>query len=89
MGEPEVEAFLTHLAVNGRVSASTKNQALAAILFLYQKVLDREIGRLDAVRAKRSVTGPVLGSRRNKSDYCDLLFFASEVFPKAFFPIGI
>ena len=36
MGEPEVEAFLTHLAVNRRVAESTQNQALGAILFLYR-----------------------------------------------------
>src|SRR5947207_3444539 len=53
MGEPEVEAFLTDLAVNGRVSASTQNQALGALLFLYRNVLGRELGRLDAVRAQR------------------------------------
>ena len=35
MGEPDVEAFLTHLAVNRRVAESTQNQALGAILFLY------------------------------------------------------
>ena len=63
MGEPEVEAFLTHLAVHDHVSASTQNQALAAILFLYQKVLDREIGRLDAVRAKRPVRVPTVLSQ--------------------------
>lgn len=39
MGAPEVEAFLTHLAVVGKVSASTQNQAKAAILFLYREVL--------------------------------------------------
>ena len=37
MGAPEVEQFLTHLAVHGRVSASTQNQALAALLFLYEE----------------------------------------------------
>jgi site-specific recombinase XerD len=60
MGEPEVEAFLTHLAVNDHVSASTQNQALAALLFLYQKVLEREIGRLDALRAKRPIRVPTV-----------------------------
>ena len=35
MGEPEINQFLTHLAVNKRVSASTQNQALSALLFLY------------------------------------------------------
>ncbi len=39
MGAPEVEAFLTHLAVDRQVSASTQNQAKAAILYLYRQVL--------------------------------------------------
>ncbi len=53
MGKLEIESFLTDLAVQRRVSASTQNQALAAILFLYKNVLDRELPWLDAVRAKR------------------------------------
>jgi integrase len=63
MGAPEVEAFLTHLAVDGRVSASTQNQALAALLFLYRAVLARDIGRLDAVRAVRPKRLPAVLSR--------------------------
>jgi hypothetical protein len=51
MGAPEVEAFLTHLAVDGNVAASTQNQALCAILFLYNNVLNQELGKLDAIRA--------------------------------------
>ncbi len=39
MGQQEIASFLTHLAVHGQVSASTQNQALSAILFLYKKVL--------------------------------------------------
>ncbi len=38
MGAQEVEAFLTHLAVQGKVSASTQNQAKSALLFLYKEV---------------------------------------------------
>jgi integron integrase len=61
MGEPEVAAFLTHLAVDRRVSASTQNQALNAILFLYKQVLEREIGLIQGVtRAKRSERLPVV-----------------------------
>ena len=60
MGAVEIEGFLTHLAVNERVAASTQNQALAAILFLYQKVLEAELPRLDAVRAKRPKRLPVV-----------------------------
>ena len=37
MGAREIEAFLTHLAVKGKVSASTQNQAKSALLFLYEK----------------------------------------------------
>jgi integron integrase len=55
MGGPEIEAFLTHLAVEGHVSASTQNQALSALLFLYRAVLHQDIDHsIDAVRAKPS-----------------------------------
>src|SRR5205807_6845524 len=63
MDAPEVEAFLTDLAVNGHVAASTQNQALAALLFLYRNVLERDIGRLDAVRACRPKRVPTVLSR--------------------------
>ncbi|HUT16358.1 MAG TPA: integron integrase [Anaerolineae bacterium] len=53
MGAPEVEAFLTHLAVKENVAASTQNQALSALLFLYREVLHRDLGPVDALRAKR------------------------------------
>jgi integron integrase len=60
MGATEIEAFLTHLAVDGKVAASTQNQALAALLFLYQKVLEIELSALDAVRARRPKRLPVV-----------------------------
>jgi integron integrase len=64
MGEPEITAFLSDLAVNRNVSASTQNQALSAILFLYQKVLDRKLEWLDdVVRAKRPQHLPVILTR--------------------------
>ncbi|MBY0232773.1 MAG: phage integrase N-terminal SAM-like domain-containing protein [Gemmataceae bacterium] len=63
LGATEVTAFLTYLAVERHVSASTQNQALGALLFLYQKVLEKDIGRLDAVRAKRSRFVPQVMSR--------------------------
>ena len=54
MGAPEIEAFLTHLAVERRVAASTQNQALSAILFLYREVLGIDLDLpLHTVRAKR------------------------------------
>lgn len=61
MGEPEVSAFLSHLALDRKVSASTQNQALSAILFLYLKVLERKLDWLDdVVRAKRPRRLPVV-----------------------------
>ncbi len=61
MGTPEIEAFLTHLAIEGQVSASTQNQALNAILFLYRHVLQQELdSRIDAIRAKRPMRLPVV-----------------------------
>ena len=54
MGAPEVEAFLSHLANDGKVAASTQNQALSAVLFLYRQVLGIELPWMDNVtRAKR------------------------------------
>ena len=64
MGAPEVGAFLTHLAVKGRVSASTQNQALNALLFLYREVLERDLEELGGiVRARRSALVPVVLTR--------------------------
>ncbi len=54
MGIAEVEAFLGHLAVVGNVAASTQNQALSALLFLYKIVLEQELESVDALRAKKS-----------------------------------
>jgi integron integrase len=64
MAEPEVGEFLTHLARVGDVSASTQNQALSALLFLYKGVLKQEIGWLKQVeRAKKPARLPVVLSR--------------------------
>ncbi|MEN8182787.1 MAG: integron integrase, partial [Myxococcota bacterium] len=64
LGAAEVVEFLSDLAVRGRVSASTQNQALAALLFLYRDVLGLELEGLDnAVRARAPHTLPVVLSR--------------------------
>jgi len=60
LGAAEVEQFLTHLAVKGHVSASTQNQALNALVFLYQQVLEIDLGRFEAVRARRPKRLPVV-----------------------------
>ncbi|MCV4607193.1 phage integrase N-terminal SAM-like domain-containing protein, partial [Escherichia coli] len=53
MGADEVRAFLTHLAVEQNVAASTQNQAFAALLFLYRDFLQKPLGNIEnVVRAK-------------------------------------
>ena len=64
MGAAEVEAFLSHLAVHDDVAASTQNQALSALLFLYRQVLGIELPWMESVvRAKRPQRIPVVLSR--------------------------
>ena len=52
MGSEEVNAFLTRLAEEGQVSASTQNQALLALLFLYRELLGRDLGLVGVVRVR-------------------------------------
>jgi integron integrase len=63
MAEREVNAFLTHLAVERNVAASTQNQALCALLFLYDAVLGTPLDRLNVVRANRPKRLPVVLTR--------------------------
>ena len=59
MGKIEIESFVTHLAKTG-VSASTQNQALAAVLFMYRAMFEREFEGIEAVRAKKSTHVPTV-----------------------------
>jgi integron integrase len=64
MAETEINAFLTHLAVKEKVSASTQNQALSGLLFLYRHVIGRELGDLgDVIRARKPKRLPVVMTR--------------------------
>jgi integron integrase len=78
MGEEEIAAFLTHLAVDLKVAASTQNQAFSALLFLYQHVLERKLEFIAGVeRVRRPAKLPVVFTRAEarsvlahlKSDY--------------------
>lgn len=60
MGSEEVNAFLTHLAVDRQVSPSTQNQALSALLFLYRELLDRDLALDGVVRARARRRLPVV-----------------------------
>ena len=74
MAETEVVDFLSHLARDGNVAASTQNQALSALLFLYQEVLKTEIGWIQNVeRAKRPARLPVVLGRKEVQAIFDQL----------------
>jgi len=74
MGRAEISRFLSSLAVDGKVSASTQNQALGARLFLYRDVLRRDVGELeDVVRAKTPRRLPVVLSREEVRHVLDEL----------------
>lgn len=62
-GEPEIETFLTDLAVRGHVAASTQNQAMSSLLFVYERVLGRQLSFLNAVTASTPKHLPVVLSR--------------------------
>jgi len=61
--EKKAEAFLSHLALQHRVSARTQNQALSALLFLYEYVLGRPLGNIDGLRAKQCIHEKTAPSR--------------------------
>ena len=76
MGEAEINSFLTYLATTEKVSSSTQNQALAALLFLYKAVLKHPLGNFgDVIRAQRSERLPVVLTRdevkRVLANMCD------------------
>lgn len=74
MGKPELEAFLTDLAVERHVSAATQNQALSALLFLYREVLGQELPWLDdVIRAKKPARLPTVLTRQEVGALLDRL----------------
>ena len=74
MGATELTAFLSSLAVDRRVAASTQNQALSALLFLYRDVLELEVSWLDdLVRAKRPLRLSVVLTREEVGAVLQLL----------------
>jgi hypothetical protein len=80
MAEPEINAFLTHLAVKEKVSASTQNQALSALLFLYRHVLGREIGDLgEVIRARKPQSGEAATKPASKGSLVKVKYL---IFPR-------
>jgi len=90
MGTPEIEAFLTYLATKRNVAASTQNQALAALLFLYREVLHLDLdGPIDAVRAKKPQRLPTVLTRDEVSNVIGFLAGTHRLMAKLLYGSGL
>ena len=90
LGEREVGAFLTELAVQEHVAASTQNQALAALQFLYAEVLDQPLALgSDVVRAKRPHRVPVVLSRAEVADVINRMGGSSRLIVQLLYGSGL
>src|SRR5437867_10817483 len=90
LGLPEVEAFLTDLAVEQHVAASTQNQALSALLFLYAEVLQQPLeGPIQAVRAKQPQRLPTVLTRAEVRRVLDALAGVHQLMAKLLYRSGL
>ncbi len=90
MGEAEVAQFLSSLACDARVSASTQNQALNAILFLYREVLGKDIGYINGVvRARRPNRLPIVLTRQEVKSLLSLLNGTEWIMAKLLYGAGL
>jgi integron integrase len=89
MGRVEIEAFLTHLAVDRRIAASTQNQALSALLFLYKEVLRQEVGAVDAVRARKPKRLPTVLTKTEALRVLNAMVGVPQVMAKLLYGSGV
>ncbi|MEA3340940.1 MAG: integron integrase [Chloroflexota bacterium] len=89
MGSAEIAAFITYLAVEKNVAASTQNQALSALLFLYHEVLDLDPGPVAAVRAKKPHHLPVVLTKEEAMLIIVALTGANQLIAKLIFGSGL
>ena len=90
LGEPEIEAFLTHLAVEEHVAASTQNQALSALLFLYRVVLNRDLNlTFNVVRAERPQRLPTVLTREEVRRVLDHLTGIYQLMARLLYGSGL
>ena len=88
--EPKIEAFLTDLAVRGNVAPATQNQAMNALVFLYKRVLSESLpGSINAVRADKRVTVPVVMTREEVAVVLSLMDGTVQVVAKLLYGSGL
>ena len=90
MGKKEIETFLTDLAVKGNVSASTQNQAFSALLFLYEKVLNKNVFKnIDALRAKKPQRLPTVLTFDETMEIIDSITGIFQLIVKLLYGCGV
>lgn len=90
LNSPDIEAFLTHLAVEEHVAASTQDQALSAVLFLYREVLRQDLlYPIDAVRAKQPTHLPTVLSKAEVNRLLSRLSDPYELMAKLLYGCGL
>ena len=89
-GEEKIEAFLTHLARDRQVAASTQNQAMNALVFLYKHVLGQPLnGEINADRARRKVRIPVVLTREETARVIALMSGVHQLIVKLLYGSGL
>ena len=89
-GEEKIEAFLTHLARDRQVAASTQNQAMNALVFLYKHVLEQPLsGEINADRARRKVRIPIVLTREETARVIARLFGVHQLIVKLLYGSGL
>jgi len=90
MGTQEIQAFITHLATQRHLSASTQNQALSAVLFLYRHVLQKDIDLpSDLIRAEKSETLPVVLTHQEAMSVINQMTGVSQLMTKILYGSGL
>lgn len=89
MGEEEVERFLSWLATDRKVSASTQKQALNAIVYLYRDVLDKNLSNMSPKRAKRKVNIPTVLTKEEVSNLIDHVSGTHALMAKLMYGTGL
>lgn len=89
MGKQEIEEFLTYLAVNKKVAPSTQNQALNALIYLYNQVLGIELDEINALRPRKSRHLPTVLTFQEARDVLDLLTGENMLAEKLLYGSGL
>ena len=90
MGADEIQAFITYLATEKQVSASTQNQALSAVIFLYRHVLQMDIALPSSVvRAEKSETLPVVLTHQEAMSIINRITGISQLMAKILYGSGL